>query len=530
MIPDEASSRSLKASILVVGYGPVGAATACLLGRLGVHTIVIDKSNTVFAQPRAIALDNEALRILQMAGLADDAFARIAIPYVKLHSPFFGQFGQVNTAGSLDGHPKLVTFAQPELEAALRRQVATLPSVEVALGLQVVRIEESADEVITTVRDPEGRERRIHSAYVVGADGASSFVRGAIGQEFRGRSYAEDWLIIDALDVPHPIDHIEFICDPRRPTPHMPSPGGRERWEFMLAPGEAREEMESDVRIAELLRPWLEPGQLRVERRAVYRFHARCCEAFGKGRVALAGDAAHITPPFVGQGLVAGLRDAANLAWKLAAIVQGRAAPGILASYDTERRPHAKAMIDLARLMGSLVMPRSATRAVLLHGMMRLARSIPVLRRLFDGLGLKPRNRFREGLFLRGRSDARLVRGAPIPQGLVRGADGTILRSDDALGQGFTLVGFGVDPSRHLSEEVRDTWVARGGGIVQFCHAAQTLHRGERAFEDLQGVLVPDAAPVGWAAVVRPDRVVVTDGPAVDAHKLLAQTTALLAA
>ncbi|WP_240356078.1 FAD-dependent monooxygenase [Myxococcus eversor] len=221
----------MKAAILVVGHGPVGAATACLLGRLGVHTIVIDKSSTVFPQPRAIALDNEALRVLQMAGLADDAFPRIAIPCVKLHSPFFGQFGHVNTAGSLDGHPKLVTFAQPELEAALRRQVATLPSVEVVLGLQVVRVEETADEVITTVRDVEGRERRIHSAYVVGADGASSF--------------AEDWLIIDALDVPNPIDHIEFICDPRRPTPHMPSPGGRERWEFMLAPGETREEMES---------------------------------------------------------------------------------------------------------------------------------------------------------------------------------------------------------------------------------------------------------------------------------------------
>ncbi|MBP7338624.1 bifunctional 3-(3-hydroxy-phenyl)propionate/3-hydroxycinnamic acid hydroxylase [Niveispirillum sp.] len=523
------SMEEMRTAVLIVGYGPVGAALACLLGRYNVPTIIIDKAETPFVQPRAIALDNEALRILQMAGLGDDAFPRMAIPYVKMHSPFLGEFGHVNTAGSIDGHPKLVTFAQPELEAALRRQVETLPCIKVLLGHEAVTIEDAGEAVNAILRDRGGNQTRIHSAYLIGADGAASFVRGVIGQEFVGRTYAEDWLIIDALNVPKPIDHIEFICDPKRPTPHMPAPGGRERWEFMLARGETRETMENDANVARLLRPWLTVDQLKIERRAVYRFHARCCDSFGKGRICLAGDAAHITPPFVGQGLVAGLRDAANLAWKLAAILQDRAAPGILASYDAERRPHAKAMIALAKLMGNLVMPRNAARAIAVHGAIRMIRVIPRLRRFFDDLGVKPQNRYRTGLFTPGRAARGLVRGGQVPQAWVRAADGTIIRSDGALGSSFALVGFGVDPARTLPAELLRHWIESGYGIVQFCHAGQRPRTTIPVFDDLEGVLVPKAAPVGWVAVIRPDRVVMTDGPVSDAQELVAETLRLLA-
>ncbi|TPE58568.1 bifunctional 3-(3-hydroxy-phenyl)propionate/3-hydroxycinnamic acid hydroxylase [Sandaracinobacter neustonicus] len=510
----------IETAVLVVGYGPVGAAVACLLGRYGIETIIIDKAEAMSLQPRAIALDNEALRILQMAGLSDDSFPRLAIPYVKMHSPFVGQFGQVNTAGAIDGHPKLVTFAQPDLEAALRKRVDTLATVRVLTGCEATAITETEDGVVTMVRDGQGRATRIRSAYLVGADGATSFVRGVIGQNFTGQTYAEDWLIVDALDVPSPIDHIEFICDPRRPTPHMPAPVGRERWEFMLRPGETREMMESDARVAELLRPWLRPDELKIERRAVYRFHARCCEAFARGRIVLAGDAAHITPPFVGQGLVAGLRDAANLSWKLAAIVKGEALPQILTSYDTERRPHARAMIGLAKFMGGLVMPRSALQAIAAHGLMRGLRGVPMLRRFLDELGVKPQNRFRDGLFVKGRGGGLLVRGAQIPQGWVRLQTGALVRSDEALGSSFCLVGFGVDPGTMLPPDLRRLWSARGYGLVHFCHAGRPC-AGPGTFEDVDGTLTPKAAPIGWAAIVRPDRVVLVDGPANTAAELV---------
>ena len=170
------------------------------------------------------------------------------------------------------------------------------------------------------------RSGRCARAILVGADGANSLVRRLLGLDFEGRTFPQDWLIVDALDVPNPVDHCEFICDPRRPTPHMVAPGGRQRWEFMLKPGERPEEMERPESVRRLLAPWCDVDQIRVERTAVYRFQAREARSFSEGRCFLAGDAAHVTPPFAGQGLVAGLRDVANLRWKLAwSSVAGRA-------------------------------------------------------------------------------------------------------------------------------------------------------------------------------------------------------------
>jgi 3-(3-hydroxy-phenyl)propionate hydroxylase len=254
-------------------------------------------------------------------------------------------------------------------------------------------------------------------------------------------------------------------------------------------------------------------------------------KAFSKGRIFLAGDAAHVTPPFVGQGLVAGLRDAANLSWKIAWTLSGRASPRILASYDEERRPHAKAMIDLARLMGKLIMPRSAPIALLTHGLLRLLRLAPPLRRYFDDLGIKPKNVFPKGLFVAGRSRAKLVRGGPFPQGWVRLPDGRVVLSDDALGPTLTLVGFGLDPGAALAAATLAAFLACGGKVVQVVHRGQALHlRREGWCEDIGGVFMPGAAPFGWAAVVRPDRTVLHDGPAAEAERLVRESLALLGA
>ena len=348
--------------VLIVGYGPVGAAIAGLLGRYGARTLVVDRLPDIFLLPRAIALDNEALRILQMVGLAEDAFAKVVIPHVRMHCPHVGEFGRINTAGTIDGHPKLVTFYQPELERALRAHAERQPGVTARTGVEMVRFSEDRDGVRVVLRTSAGVEAVVRTRYLVGADGASSNVRTAIDLDFEGETYSEDWLIVDALGVPDNIDHVEFLCNPDRPTPHMVAPGGRTRWEFMLKPGETPEEMEKDSTIASLLMPWAKADEIRIERKAVYRFHARVCKRFSKGRVFLAGDAAHVTPPFAGQGLVAGLRDAANLAWKLAWVVRGRASEAILDTYDQERRPHAAKMIRLAKFMGQLVMPREPRR------------------------------------------------------------------------------------------------------------------------------------------------------------------------
>jgi 3-(3-hydroxy-phenyl)propionate hydroxylase len=514
--------------ILIVGCGPVGATIANLLAVYGLHVLVIDKAADIFMAPRAIALDNEALRILQLAGVEEGDFEKVAISQVRMRSPWLGEFGRINTLGALDGHPKLVTFYQPELERCLRAKLRQFDWVHVGLGVSLSGLVEHEDHVMASLDAGPAGAHCVRAKYVVGADGASSLVRQLIGQDFTGKTFNEDWLIVDARHVPRPIDHVEFICDHRRPVPHMTAPGGRERWEFMLRPGETREEMESDARIRDLLAPWGDVDQMVIERKAVYRFHARTVSAFSKGRVFLAGDAAHITPPFVGQGLVAGLRDAANLSWKLAMVIHGHATPQILDTYNQERGPHVRAMIRLAKFMGKLVMPRNAAVAFFTHGVMRMARLVPKARIYFEEMHIKPANACRRGLFVKGRSGSRLVRGAVLPQGWVRSAAGAQCLSDDALGNRLVLVGFGVDAAATLKASTKAALFAAGGAIVNISHRGQQLDARASAWEDLHGTFLPGAVRYGWVAVVRPDKTVMNDGPAVDANRILQESLMLL--
>lgn len=509
--------------VLLVGMGPVGATAANLLGRHGLRTLVIDKAHEIFMAPRAIVLDNEALRILQMAGLEDGAFATCAIPEVQMHSPLFGHYARAKTAGQIDGHPQLVTFYQPELERVLRERLRQYSCVQAVLGAELEDFSQDRHGVRATIRQANGQVSEVHARFLVGADGASSFVRHQLGMEFDGRTFTQDWLVVDVKNAPTPLTHIEFTCDPRRPSPHMPAPGNRQRWEFMLHPGETREQMEQPETIRNLLAPWCDARDCTIERTAVYRFHARIVDRFSNGRVFLAGDAAHITPPFVGQGLVAGLRDVANLCWKLASVSQGRAPLAILDSYDQERRPHARAIINMARMMGALVMPRNRATAFLVHGMMGILHRVPFTRPFFEELQIKPANRFARGLFASGRSGTGLVRGGQLPQGLLRRAPGSAcVASDECLGNALTLIGFGCDPTEHLSPQLQTAWRAADGHFVTVRHRGQP-DLGAGSWEDMSDTLVPGAAPVGWVAAIRPDRVIMHDGPQTSADALVTQ-------
>nr|WP_232834346.1 bifunctional 3-(3-hydroxy-phenyl)propionate/3-hydroxycinnamic acid hydroxylase [Rhodoferax ferrireducens] len=521
----------MEVDVLLVGLGPVGATVANLLGRYGVNVLGIDQATEIFMAPRAIVLDNEALRILQMAGVQEQDFDKIAIPQVQMYSPLFGRFARMNTARQIDGHPMLVTFFQPELEAVLRQKLGQYAHVKVSLGTTLESFEDKGSFVIAQVRDGSGRSIRIAAKYLVATDGANSTVRKALQLDFKGETFGQDWLVVDAKQVPNPIDHIEFLCDPKRPAPHMVAPGGRQRWEFMLQPGESREEMEKPETVKRLLAPWANADEIEIERTAVYRFHARVADRFSVGRCFLGGDAAHITPPFAGQGLVAGLRDAANLSWKLAWVLHGQASPAILESYNQERQPHAREIIGLALLMGKLVMPANRFKAFLIHGFMSLIRLVPAGRALFEDLKVKPQNTFKAGLFLRTRSTKKLLAGSTFPQGLVRRADnGEIVLSDDMLGQTLTFVSFGSDPCTALNPQLQLEWTRYGGTCLQWCMRGQGLHLGpaERRVEALDDLLTCRSIPMGWTAIVRPDRTVLCEGPFEQAAELVHETVRLL--
>jgi 3-(3-hydroxy-phenyl)propionate hydroxylase len=420
----------------------------------------------------------------------------------------------------------VVTFYQPELEQLLRSKLAQYPGVEVRLGVALEAFVDDGRRVCARLTGAHGVRVQVAARYLVGADGANSLVRRLLGLEFEGRTFAQDWLIVDALDVPNPIDHCEFICDPRRPTPHMVAPGGRQRWEFMLKPGERPEEMERPESVRRLLAPWCDADHVRIERTAVYRFQAREARSFSKGRCFLAGDAAHVTPPFAGQGLVAGLRDAANLAWKLAWVVRGHADESILDSYDAERRPHARKIINLARFLGAVIMPGNRAAAFVVHGLMSAIRLLPAGRRLFEDLKMKPENTFETGLFWRDKRAERLRAGSTLPQGWVRTGSGSApMLSDDALGPHWALIGIGLDPAARVRPDQLERWQRAGGKVWQWCHRSQAQHLGAaaRRLEALDEALLPRRAPLGWIVIVRPDRCVLAEGPAQQVEAMLDQ-------
>jgi 3-(3-hydroxy-phenyl)propionate hydroxylase len=516
--------NTLQTEVLVIGLGPVGAALCNLLGRYGVQALVCDQATEIFTKPRAIALDNEALRILQMIGVRDGEFTTMAIPKVNYLSPVYGCFARVNTAGIIDGHPMLVTFYQPELEALLRQKITQYRQVKSLLGHRLIDFEQQPDGVLAQLEDTQGQRLTVHCRYLVGADGANSQVRQKLGLEFEGETFEQDWLIIDAKRVPQPIDHCEFLCDPRRPTPHMAAPGDRQRWEFMLHPGEDRERMQSPEAIRKLLAPWCRVEDIEIERTAVYRFHAREARTFSNGRCFLVGDAAHITPPFAGQGLVAGLRDVANLGWKLAEVLQGRASPRMLDSYDQERRPHARKIINLARFLGSLVMPNNSAKALAVHGLMKAMRLLPQTRSFFEDLKIKPDNTFDEGLFERQRGRRKLLAGSTFPQGWVRPAStGQPTLSDEVLGTHWSLIIFGDDPQTVCPPDLLSQWHSRGAKLWQWCQRSQGLHLApeDLRVECLDETFLPRKVPMGWVCIVRPDRCVFAEGPVAQIDSLL---------
>lgn len=506
--------------VVIIGYGPVGAALATYLGKLGVSALVVDKATDILKMPRAIALDNEALRVLQQIGLEDDCFEKIIIPKVKMKCPYLGDFAEINTLGKFDQLPKLVTFYQPDLERALREKVEKYSHIQVSLSTEFISYEESEDCLKVTLKDSFGARHIVDTKYLVAADGASSKIRDLIGQSFSGQSYIEDWLIIDANQrMDKAIDHVEFVCDPKRPTPHMPAPGGRERWEFMLQSGESRAEMENPEKVRQLLKPWIGLEKINIERQAVYRFHARCCERFSQGRIFLVGDAAHITPPFVGQGLVAGLRDIANLGWKLSAVLKNQASENILHSYDQERRPHARKMISMAKLMGHMVMPQNKYSAIAVHGLMKSICLTPKLGSLITDLKVKPQNRFTKGLFYKSYRSNIFGAGGQIEQILLEDFESKELLSDDLFKDDFTILGLGVDPSVYIDQEILTKWHAIGGRVI----AVTTT-----SLQGLNTTWVKDSqrkwmskVDQPWILIIRPDRIILHEGEVKNIKKML---------
>ncbi len=350
-----AAPPAFDADLVVVGFGPTGATLAGLAALRGLRVVVIERDRELFALPRAVQCDHEVLRILQELGCAEevvaDAVVNEGLDFLAADRRVLLSFSVPPLAPS--GWPTSVFFHQPTFERTLRRAVASL-GVEVRLGVSVSALEQhdAGVDVAVSGADP------LRARWVVGCDGARSATRRMIGTSLRDTGFEEEWLVVDLHlegEVPGLPSRCLQVCDPARPHTLVPMPGGRFRFEFMLLPGESADDVLDPATVHHLLSRWIDPAMVRVERAAVYTFHGLVASTWRHRRVFLAGDAAHQTPPFLGQGMCAGMRDAANLAWKLAAVTTGGAPDRLLDTYQAERQPHAQAVIDAAVGFGRLI-------------------------------------------------------------------------------------------------------------------------------------------------------------------------------
>lgn len=350
--------------VAVIGYGPAGATLANLLGQYGLSAVVLEKEADIYPLPRAIHFDGEVMRVFESAGLRA-AVERISRPGLTgMHfNNAQGETLLIRGGTNAHGPHGCATnhyFHQPELDAVLRQGVQRFGRVQVRTRHEVTAVEDGDEAATLSVTDlATGQTSTLRARYVVGCDGARSLVRKALGSPMTDLGLHQPWLVFDVrlkdgMSAQLP-DHTVQHCDPARPMTYCNVTGKRRRWEIMLMPGDDPAQLVQPETLWQLVSRWVTPAQADIERAVIYTFHSVIAQGWRKGRLLLAGDAAHQTPPFLGQGMCAAIRDVSNLAWKLDAVLRGRANDALLDTYESERSPHVHAFIDLAVRLGDII-------------------------------------------------------------------------------------------------------------------------------------------------------------------------------
>jgi 2-polyprenyl-6-methoxyphenol hydroxylase-like FAD-dependent oxidoreductase len=515
--PDLAALRP-EVDCVVIGGGPVGLLTAILLGQAGLQVAVVERWPERYPLPRACTIDHEALRILQAAGLMAE--------HADLFEPCQGERGGYefrNGAGELlqafdwnrlaeSGWANTNGFHQPDLEAVLESVAIATPGVSVHRGWTFNALSQD-DETVRTQLSPTERPDEvveIRSRWLVGADGANSAVRAQLGVAVGDSGFEADWLVADY----HPLVEEKWTafvtqyCDPAQPATAVNSGPGRRRFEFMRPPAMAVAELGEESTAWQLMAPWgVTPETAKLERHAVYTFRGRWAEQWRTGNAFLAGDAAHVMPPFLGQGLCAGLRDARALAWRLSLVHRGLTSPSVLDTYGPERVGHVRELIDEAVAAGRVICEVDPDRAA--------ARDAEMRERYRDpGAATRepPHPRLGEPSLTVPSHDAD---GRLAPQGLVRVA-GREGRFDDVVGGGWQLISRVADPAGLLDDDEL-AWFRQLGGVVADVS-------GAGAVEDLDGTY--ERWFTGHACEVflsRPDFYVFAAGDHADIPRFISQ-------
>jgi 3-(3-hydroxy-phenyl)propionate hydroxylase len=499
--------------VLVVGFGPSGAMAANLLGKCGLRTLVIDRSHAVYDKPRAIAIDHEIIRICDNVGVLP-AISPYLAPFPA--SEHFGADGQlIRRIHMVEppyplGYTPTMVFSQPPLEAALRRHAAAYDDIRIELGTEFLSLEQSDKRVTLHLKNDRGQTRHVTAAYVIACDGAASSVRQHLGMTLDDLVFDEPWVVVDVLMHDTGLDKLPptaaQYCDPARPATYIVGPANHRRWEIMLLPGEDPDAMEEPGQVWKLLSRWIAPEDGTLWRAASYRFHALVARQWRWGRVLIAGDAAHQQPPFIGQGMAQGMRDVANLVWKLERVLKGQSEDALLDTYGEERSAHVRELTTRIKAIGEIICERDPAAA--------RARD----RRILAEGGGKAQTITRQeivppltcGLLA---TPPAAANGTLFPQPRVRTASGPCLL-DAAHGTGWRVVTDGRSGFQ-LGEQIRAAANALNVRVLRLQNAGGAHPDGneqassERAIVELDGVLGRWFGTNGCrAAIVRPDHYV----------------------
>jgi 3-(3-hydroxy-phenyl)propionate hydroxylase len=508
--------------VAVIGYGPTGATAANLLGAAGLSVLVVERDPSIYARARAISTDEEVMRIWQGARLADRIARDVLAGRLTEFVDRDGRAILTATPPSRGhGHPSQMFIYQPALEQVLREGVARYPNVQVLLGQECLTLDQRADHVELsvaetgagpdrTVADAGARAvRRIGARYVIAADGGSSRIRAQLGAGFEGRTYEDRWVVIDTkvLEDWPTRDRLRFRCDPARPAVDCPTPLGHHRWEFPVLPGEDETELVREATVWRLLNRYgITDRNVEILRAVVYSHHVRFASRWRSGRVLLAGDAAHVMPPWIGQGMAAGVRDAGNLCWKLAGVLGGTLPESALDSYEAERQPHVRTITRRAVFAGWIITQRSTLIVAARNPLLRLLNRIGPLHDRLVSSSWVPACHYKAGFLGEGGSAV----GFKVPQPWVLDGDGSRVRLDDALAakdgkSDWSLIRIGRAPE--AVGELANDLAEFDARIVDLLPADAVPRPG--ALVDVEGVLAAwMRAHRATQLLLRPDQVV----------------------
>lgn len=514
----------IEADVAIAGAGPVGLVIANTLGTLGVRVVVVERLEQIIDYPRAIGIDDEALRTIQATGLADEVRSHVTPDHWMRFVTASGRcFASIEPRTDEFGWSRRNAFIQPEIDAVLYRGLSRFPHVKVLLGHALESLSQDAEGVSLQLEGPDRARVAVRAAWLVAADGGNSLVRRTLDIPFEGRTKPNQWIVVDVRNDPIGTPHIYLHCDPERPYVSAALPHGIRRFEFMVMPGETEADFENPEHMARLMRKVVDdPERVDYIRKRVYTHNARLAARFREGRVLLAGDAAHIMPVWQGQGYNSGLRDANNLAWKLATVVKGLAGDRLLDTYEQERRDHARQMIHLSEVAGDIFAPPGATVAKVRDAVTLALNAVPSVKQYFVEMRFKPMPRYERGAIVGPQRPARrsplaglldrsgdtaagrllglmaekreslvgrLVNGLEVPEATPVGRmfiqprvlceDGRERLLDDVIGLRFAVISWGTDPTWAMSAEARAIWTRLGAVFVSARPAVQMAHAAD---------------------------------------------------